>query len=310
MFEIDAGAVEAMDPHRHQPDAPARDKAARLLSREIVPNDLPAIAVLLQGGFPDKPLSWFTAVLNSIGRMPIVPAAPRFGYVLVAGDNLVGAVLTLTTRRTSAQASVQLNVACWYVLPRYRTYGSVLYQRLLAIPDVTCVNVTPAQHTWPVIEAQGFRRFAQGSFAGFPIFGRPALRMKVQPATSNADGTISASEQELITLHVREGCVAFFCSTGSDSWPFVFRHRSFRRRLLPAAQLIYCRDLSDVSICAGAIGRHLARHGFLWMVAGTNGPIADIPGRYFPGKLPMYYKGPAVPRPGDVSYTELALLAS
>ncbi len=265
------------------------------------------MAALLREGFPGKPLAWFAAALATMARMPEAAGMPRFGYLLEAHGQPVGAVLTLAAPGGEGSPGTRLNVACWYVQPRHRPYGTILYHRLLAL-GVTCINVTPAPHTWPVIEAQGFRRLTEGTFVGLPLLGTPALGTRTIPwAPSEADG-LSTHERTLLAFHAAAGCLAFTCATRTGTAPFVFRHRPSRHRLR-AVQLIYCRDLADLGRHAGAIGRHLARHGFLSVMAGANGPIAGLPGRYLPGKSPMYFKGPARPRLGDIAYTELALLA-
>ncbi len=290
--------------------APVRKRAAMVsqtVSREIGEGDLPAVAALLREGFPDKPLAWFTAALATIARMPAVAGMPRFGYLLEAHGQPVGAVLTLAAPGGDPLPATRLNVACWYVQPRYRPYGTILYHRLLAL-GATCLNVTPAERTWPVIEAQGFRRFAEGVFVGLPLLGTPALGTRIVPWTPGEAGALSPYEQALLTFHASVGCLTFTCVGRTGVVPFVFRHRPSRHRLR-AVQLIYCRDLADLGRHAGAIGRYLARHGFLSVMAGTSGPVAGLPGRYLPGKCPMYYKGPVRPRAGDIAYTELALLA-
>ena len=280
-----------------------------LASREIRFGDLSAIARLLSEGFPNQRLAWFRDALASMSRMPEVNGLPRFGYMLVADAEPVGAVLTFGTEHEAAnQSDRRLNVACWYVRPRYRAYGTILYQRLLAIKDVTCLNVTPAEHTWPVIEAQGFRRFADGSYIGLPLLGRASSDTRIVPSRASLEYILPEYERKLMEFHAAEGCVAFTCVTPSEVLPFVFRRRSLKR-ILPAAQLVYCRNLEDVGRCARAIGRHLARRGYLWMIVGANGPMQGVPGRYFPEKRPMYYKGPSKPRLGNLAYTELALLS-
>ena len=40
----------------------------------------------------------------------------------------------------------------------------------------------------------------------------------------------------------------------------------------------------------------------------ANGPIPGLPGKYFGGKSPKYFKGPTPPRLGDLAYTEMAML--
>ena len=283
-------------------------KPAALVSREIGPDDLVSTAALLQEGFPGKPLAWFEAALPTMPRMEAVAGLPRFGYLLEKHGQPVGAVLTLAAPGGDGLPGARLNVACWYVRQHYRPFGTILYQRLLAL-GVTCLNVTPAPHTWPVIAAQGFRRFSEGTFVGLPLLGWPALGTRIVPWGPGAAGGLTAYEQTLLGFHAGAGCLAFTCVTRTGTVPFVFRHRPSRHAALRAVQLIYCRDLADLGRQAGAIGRHLARHGFLSVLAGTNGPIPGLAGRYFPDRFPMYYKGEAKPRPGDIAYTELALLA-
>jgi hypothetical protein len=107
--------------------------------------------------------------------------------------------------------------------------------------------------------------------------------------------------------HAQFGCVSLVCVTAEGAYPFVFRRRRVSRFLLPCAQLIYCRDLKDLSRFAGPVGRFLALRGMAWVLVATSQPIENIVGRYFQKKLPMYFKGPARPEAGDLAYTEAAL---
>jgi hypothetical protein len=43
---------------------------------------------------------------------------------------------------------------------------------------------------------------------------------------------------------------------------------------------------------------------------GTNQKIAGLPGKYYAGRAPMYYKGPDRPCLGDLAYTETALFGA
>jgi hypothetical protein len=44
-----------------------------------------------------------------------------------------------------------------------------------------------------------------------------------------------------------------------------------------------------------------------WILAGTNRRIAGIPGAFLDDRLPIYYKGPRMPKIGDLTYTESAM---
>jgi len=94
--------------------------------------------------------------------------------------------------------------------------------------------------------------------------------------------------------------------TKQRAYPFVLLPRLFKR-LVPGVQLIYCRDMEDVVRFAGPLGRFLALRGKLVVSVDSNGPIAGLVGRYIEGKSPRFFKGPAPPRLGDISYTQAAM---
>jgi hypothetical protein len=87
----------------------------------------------------------------------------------------------------------------------------------------------------------------------------------------------------------------------------VFRPRLVRG-FIPCAQLIYCRDVSNLVRFAGPVGRALARHGRPLMLIDANGPIPGLFGWFSRGRMPKYFKGPQRPRLGDLAYTEYAVL--
>jgi hypothetical protein len=43
-------------------------------------------------------------------------------------------------------------------------------------------------------------------------------------------------------------------------------------------------------------------------IADANDPVKGLVGKYFAGHAPKYFKGPAPPALGDLSYTELVIL--
>jgi hypothetical protein len=75
----------------------------------------------------------------------------------------------------------------------------------------------------------------------------------------------------------------------------------------PAMQLIYCRDLADYVVCAGAIGRFLLGRGKMSVIVDANGPIDGLRGVYTEKRGRKYFKGPHQPRLGDLSDTELVV---
>jgi hypothetical protein len=118
---------------------------------------------------------------------------------------------------------------------------------------------------------------------------------------------MSAADECLLREHAMAGCVTLWLETADGGYPFIFRKRVLRLGRLPCAMLLYCRSLEDLERFAGSIGRALLRQGLPLMFAGTDRSLRGIPGRHFPEKMPIYYKGPAKPRSGDLSYTEASV---
>jgi hypothetical protein len=114
-------------------------------------------------------------------------------------------------------------------------------------------------------------------------------------------------DQEILQEHAAHGCISLWCATSERAYPFVFRPRLVRG-FVPCAQLIYCRDVSDLVRFAGPVGRALAWRGRPLVLIDANGPIPGLLGWFGRGRMPKYFKGPQRPRLGDLAYTEYALL--
>jgi hypothetical protein len=98
-----------------------------------------------------------------------------------------------------------------------------------------------------------------------------------------------------------------WCATPERAYPFVFRPR-WVKKVLPCAQLIYCRDVADLVRFAGPIGRYLAWRGRPFVIVDANAPIQGLIGIYRRGSMPKYFKGPNRPRLGDLAFTEYAVM--
>jgi hypothetical protein len=177
-------------------------------------------------------------------------------------------------------------------------------------PAMTLINISPASSTIRTIEAQGFSQYSRGAFAGVPaIVGRSGnLRIRLASEATYADPGLAPHEVTLLRDHADYGCVSLICTDNGRSFPLVFRRFVFPRFPLPCARLIYIRDIEDLSRFAGPIGRFLAMRGMFWMCVAAPAPLRNIPGKFFAEKFPMYFKGPTHPNPGDLAYTETALL--
>ncbi|MBV9247744.1 MAG: hypothetical protein JO227_00660 [Acetobacteraceae bacterium] len=207
----------------------------------------------------------------------------------------------------SAETRIRCSVSNWYVEPALSSYGALLVSQALKHRDVTYVNSTPAAHTWPILEAQGYVRHCDGVFVALPSLFQASDKARIQivSSTSEYDGDIAPHDRDLLVAHADYGCLSVVCHAPDGAHPFVFLPRK-KAGLLPFAYLAYCRDREDFVRFSGPLGRFLARLGYAIVVLDSNGSIAGLVGHYVNNR-PKYFKGPDRPRLGDLAYSELAL---
>ncbi len=284
--------------------------APSIRCRQIAESDVDPITDLLARGFPVRDHAFWQQALKGLSRHEPPPGLPKYGYLLESGGVPVGTLLLIcATTRAGDKLAVRCNLSSWYVEPAFRSYAPLLVSRALAHKDVTYLNVSPAPHTWPIIEAQGFSRYCDGVFVAVPalngLFG--GTKVKVFDAKTRPPVAHEPFEQDMLLQHAELGCISLWCATPERAYPFVFRPRRVKK-VVPCAQLIYCRDVADLVRCAGPIGRYLARRGIPFVIVDANAPVAGLIGIYRRGSMPKYFKGPQRPRLGDLAYTEYAVM--
>ena len=139
--------------------------ARPLRCRPIAEADLPAVVALLEQGFPDRPHRYWSQALDVLREREALADYPRYGLLLETGGACVGVLLLIYARLGEGEgAGVRCNLSSWYVSPPYRAYAPLLVSRALRHDEVTYVNVSPARHTWPILQAQGYRRYSGASW--------------------------------------------------------------------------------------------------------------------------------------------------
>lgn len=284
--------------------------APSLRYRQIEESDFEAVASLLAHGFPTRDRQFWLGAFVQLRRHATPPGLPKYGYLLESGGRTIGAVLLICSLvRTGGKDARRCNLSSWYVDPAFRAYAPMLVSQAFRHKDVTFVNVSPARHTWPILEAQGFSRFCEGVFFAVPalsgLFGGPKVR--VFDGTRKPPVSFDPRDQDMLLQHAAYGCVSLWCATAERAYPFVFRRR-WVRGIVPYAQLIYCSDVADFVRFAGPLGRVLARRGMPLVMIDANAPIPGLVGRYSGGNMPKYFKGPQRPRLGDLAYSENAVM--
>ncbi len=283
--------------------APSRSPRARLalVCRQIRDDDLDAAVACLARGFPERTAAYWRRAFLRLRDRHVPEGRPRYGYVMMADDVAVGIVLLIYA--LTDEGSIRANVSSWFVDPAYRAFSGMLLAAPMRAKDVTFVNISPAPTTIETITAQGFSRYVGGTYHALAALSRRAPGARVRAILSNTAGATP-----LLAEHAACGCISLEVVAGGQAHPFVFvPFRSVRNRI-PSAQLVYCRAIDEFVRFAGPLGRHLARLGFPAVMIDANGPIAGLRGRYVANRRVKYYRGPTVPRLGDLSATELVYL--
>jgi hypothetical protein len=283
----------------------------RIRCREIEASDLQAAIGLLKEGFPSQDPEYWSHAFARLTDHRGVPGLPKYGYLLEADDRPVGVLLVIFSQMThGSQTYIRANIASWYVQPHYRSHAPILTARAHAHRGVTYLQLTPARHVVPIIEAQGYRWYAEGTFAAAAFLCPPVRGAKVRVVGDGlAPGDdLNRFESDLLLEHQRCGCISVTCTIDGRRHPFVFARRWRRTKFgpLPYALLVYCRGLDEFVQFAGPLGRFLALRGMPLVFLDANAPVPGVPGRFRRGTT-KFYKGPHAPRLADISYTEISL---
>ncbi|MGH6878105.1 MAG: acyl-CoA acyltransferase [Rhizomicrobium sp.] len=289
----------------NRPELPKRGRPLRC--REITDDDLGAVATLLARGFNCERSFWLNA-LAQLSEHETPAQLPRFGYMLECAGAPVGAILLIFAEdEESGARTIRCNVSSWYVEPAWRAFAAMLVSSALRHKHVTYINLTPAPQTVAILKAQGYREFCTGKLLAFPVLARRLDGGRVDELRPSHNVQCDLSDFDLLVLrrHSAFGCISLVCNVGGKTYPFVFSLRRWGPVPL-AALLIYCREIDDFQLCAGALGRHLAGRGIFSVMLHANGPLRGVPG-LFRHTTPTFYRGTAPPRLGNLAWSECAM---
>ncbi len=285
--------------------------APKVRCRRIEEADTERVVALLTRGFaPRRPRRFWENVLAHLTTRAVPTGAPRYGFLLESDGMAVGAILQIFSTSPAArgdETALRCNVSSWYVDAEFRSYAPLLVAQALKQKNVTYLNVSSAPHTRPIVEAQGYTRYADGVFVALAALSRasPGVRVRIAPSGTEPRAAFEAHERDLLEEHAGCGCLSLWCETETRSHPFVFRARQ-AKGVVPCAQLIYCRDIGDFVRFARPLGRYLALRGRPLVILDANAAVPGLVGKFFSDTMPKYFKGPVRPRLGDLAYTETA----
>lgn len=269
--------------------------------------DTPTVSALLSRGFPDRSNSYWSRALETLARRDAPQNYPRFGYMLEHENEAVGVILMIFTE--FGDKRVRCNISSWYVDEEHRGYASLLIAAAVRHKDVTYVNISPATHTWRVIEAQGFTRYCDGQMLTVPALSRWTQKALARPYDPRRDygEALTPQERDLLAAHASHGCLCFVVEEKRSAHPFVFLPRRVLNGFFPTLQLVYCRDVADFQRFAGPLGRALLRRRHATVLVDASDPLPGVVGKFMRDRGPKYFKGPDRPRLGDLAFCESVL---
>jgi hypothetical protein len=282
----------------------------KIRTRQITDADIEEVVDLLSRGFiAQRPRKFWQHVLRRLASRSVPAKYPRYGYILESDGKAVGVFLQIfSTVWLDGRARTRCNVSSVYVDPAFRMYAPLFELQTFKYNNVTVLDVTPGRNRYAVVEARGYTRYSNGIFIAVPALSRSpdATAVRFLDAQARPDVPFDDHERDLLIEHTEFGCISTWCVTPDRAYPFIFSPQVLKG-FLRCAQLVYCRDIEDFARFARPISLFLARRRQIFVMIDANGPIHGLFGKYFPGKMPRYFRGPDQPRLGDLAYTEMAL---
>lgn len=280
----------------------------RVRCRPIAIGDLAAVANLLAQGF-GRPEQEFLAALNVMSARDVPEGAQRYGYCLDTGSRLVGAILLIASEREADGApAIFCNVASWFVIEDFRAYAQLLVSIALKHKDFTYTNVTPAPHTWDIVEKQGYTRYCEGLFFALAALKPPHPGVTVERFDVQRHADVR--DFALLKRHQTLGCEVVVAREGKSGDGLVFRRYRIRggKLALPAMFVLHAPDRARLVEIAGNLGRHFAlRRLAPILVMDADGAVEGLKGAFTARRGRKYFKGPHRPALSDLADTEYAI---
>ena len=281
-------------------------KAVR--ARPLAPVDRDQAIACLARNFPATDAAYWRRGWDRLTARARMGDLPILGHGLEADGALVGVLLMIySTRGEGESRTVVANLSSWCVDPPYRAFSGALASAATRDKSVVYVNISAAPHTWPGVEAQGYRRYNSGQFLFAPALAKRAPGARARPFDEGrAEPGLSGEERTLLADHARLGCRTFVVDCDARSYGFATVGERMLRGKLRCGLIVHCGGLDRLARFAGALGRDMRLR---LLIVDAPGPIPGLVGKFIAGRNPRYSKGPNQLALGDLVYTERVYLA-
>ena len=284
----------------------------RVRCRLVTEGDIPAVIDLLGTGFRGRNRAVWVAGLRHMAERSIPGGTPRYGYCLEAGGKLVGIILLIaSSRQVNGEPAVFCNVASWYVVPDYRAYAQLLVSMALRSKVTTYTNVSPAPHTWSIVENQGYTRYCSGLFFAAAALCPPQRGAALEALAEGGHHPAHEAmpDYAMLRRHLEMGCKVVVVREDDRLTGFIFQRYRIRSGTiaLPGMLVLHAPDRAQLIRLTGNFGRHFMMNGAPFLAMDADGPVGGLRGIYTEARGRKYCKGPIRPALCDLADSEYAI---
>jgi hypothetical protein len=235
-----------------------------VLLRPICRADFSAVGQFLQTNLNRRltPARWAEAMEPSWHNV-----GPNHGFMLLQGDDIVGAQLAFYSEREGRGGVVRLcNVAALCVLPSYRAHSLRLLRALLSQPGFSFTDLSPSGNVRPLNLRLGFQLLDTTTAL---VVNASALLAPRKVRVIDNDAIIAATlrgrEFKVFRDHRQAlGAHHLLLTRGASHCHIIYR-RDRRKNLPLFATILHVSDPDFFAEGRGQVFRHLLlRHGILF----------------------------------------------
>lgn len=229
--------------------------------RAIGPTEIPAATEFLQANLNQR------VPADTWARAADVPwdsEQPNAGFMLVAGEAVVGVHLAFYSERTiNGRVERFCNLGAWCVLPSHRFHGLRLLKAVLAQDGYHFTDLSPSGNVVGLNTRLGFRFLDTTTTVvpHLPWLSRPR-RDTISSEPAVLERTLTGRERQLYRDHA--GCAAarhVLLMRGGE-WCYVLFRKDRRKGLPLFASILHVSDSDLFRAMSGPLARHLLlRHG-------------------------------------------------
>jgi hypothetical protein len=277
----------------------------------ITSAEVPAVAKFLHAELNSRIASaaWEAAVTP-----PWVCSQPNHGFLLRAGERIVGVYLAFySQRKIEGQTERFCNLAAWCVLDEYRSRSVLLLNALLSQKGYHFTDLSPSGNVIPLNIRLKFSHLDVAT-ALVPNLPWPLLswRVRIISEPRHIERTLRGRDLEIYRDHARTAAAHHIVVVEGDATCYVIFRRDRRKNLPLFASILYVGNRELFRKAAKHVFRHLLlRHGIPATLAELR-VVGDRPKRSIMLKSPrpkMYRSTTLRPDQIDDLYSELTCVA-